>query len=71
MKRYIKSFGMLLTLLKHNTHFSVASSNKFEGSSRTEVANIANQTAYNVSKLLDNLLQEYDNVLRPDFGGEL
>lgn len=48
---------------------SVSSSNKFEGSSRTEVANIANQTAYNVSKLLDNLLQEYDNVLRPDFGG--
>ena len=63
---------MLLTLLKHkNKHFSVASSNKFEGSSRTEVANIANQTAYNVSKLLDNLLQEYDNVLRPDFGGGL
>ena len=34
------------------------------------MANIANQTAYNVSKLLDNLLQEYDNSLRPGFGGE-
>ena len=50
-----------------NLLFSVASSNKFERKSRTEVANIANKTAYNVSKLLDNLLQEYDNSLRLDF----
>ena len=28
------------------------------------------QTAYNVSKLLDSLLQDYDNSLRPDFAGE-
>ena len=37
----------------------------------TEVSNIllANQTAYNVSKLLDSLLQDYDNSLRPDFAG--
>ena len=47
-----------------------AATNKFEGTSGAEMANIANQTAYNVSKLLDNLLQEYDNSLRPDFGGE-
>lgn len=32
---------------------------------------LANQTAYNVSKLLDSLLQDYDNSLRPDFAGEL
>merc|ERR1719320_937697 len=39
------------------------------GASGSEMASIANQTAYNVSKLLDNLLKEYDNSLRPDFGG--
>ena len=32
---------------------------------------LANQTAYNVSKLLDSLLQDYDNSLRPDFAGKL
>ena len=32
---------------------------------------LANQTAYNVSKLLDSLLQDYDNSLRPDFAGNL
>ena len=39
----------------------------------TEVSNtiLANQTAYNVSKLLDSLLQDYDNSLRPDFAGNL
>ena len=31
---------------------------------------LANQTAYNVSKLLDSLLHNYDNSLRPDFAGE-
>ena len=31
---------------------------------------LANQTAYNVSKLLDSLLQDYDNSLRPDFAGK-
>ena len=31
---------------------------------------LANQTAYNVSKLLDSLLLNYDNSLRPDFAGE-
>ena len=30
---------------------------------------LAKQTAYNVSKLLDSLLKDYDNSLRPDFGG--
>ena len=30
---------------------------------------LANQTAYNVSKILDNILKDYDNSLRPDFGG--
>ena len=29
-----------------------------------------NQSVSNVSMLLDNLLQDYDNSLRPDFGGE-
>ena len=29
---------------------------------------LAKQTAYNVSKLLDSLLKDYDNSLRPDFG---
>ena len=48
----------------------IASSNTIDEKHRTEVANIANQTAYNISNLLDNLLQEYDNSLRPDFGGE-
>ena len=28
-----------------------------------------NQSVSNVSILLDNLLQDYDNSLRPDFGG--
>ncbi|XP_023346187.1 gamma-aminobutyric acid receptor alpha-like [Eurytemora carolleeae] len=41
---------------------STAESNK-------DLAKLANQTAYNVSKLLDNLLKDYDNNLRPDFGG--
>jgi hypothetical protein len=27
------------------------------------------QAAYNVSKLLDSLLKDYDNSLRPDFEG--
>ena len=31
---------------------------------------LAKQIAYNVSKLLDSLLKDYDNSLRPDFGGE-
>ena len=31
---------------------------------------VANQTAYNVSKLLNNLLLNYDSLYRPDFGGE-
>ena len=31
---------------------------------------LAKQTAYNVSKLLDSLLKDYDNSLRPDFGGD-
>merc|ERR1719422_1221798 len=39
------------------------------GMGRSELQSLANQTAYNVSQLLDNLLQEYDNSLRPDFGG--
>ena len=26
-------------------------------------------TTVNISKLLDNLLENYDNMLRPDFGG--
>merc|ERR1719422_2630624 len=39
------------------------------GMGRSELQSLANQTAYNVSKLLDSLLQDYDNSLRPDFGG--
>ena len=42
------------------------------GRDKSEVTRgaLANQTAYNVSKLLDSLLQDYDNSLRPDFAGK-
>ena len=30
---------------------------------------LAKQTAHNVSRLLDNLLKDYDNSLRPDLEG--
>ena len=51
---------------------SSASGNPETPDKATEVSNIilANQTAYNVSKLLDSLLQDYDNSLRPDFAGK-
>ena len=51
---------------------SSASGNPEKPDRPTEVSNIilANQTAYNVSKLLDSLLQDYDNSLRPDFAGK-
>ena len=32
---------------------------------------MAKQIAYNVSKLLDTLLEDYDNSLRPEFGGRI
>ena len=28
-------------------------------------------SAFNISRLLDNLLENYDNMLRPDFGGNI
>ena len=31
--------------------------------------NLTGQTVYNVSQLLDSLLSNYDNSLRPDTGG--
>lgn len=51
---------------------SSASGNPEKPDKATEVSNVilANQTAYNVSKLLDSLLQDYDNSLRPDFAGK-
>ena len=39
-------------------------------SNNTNLVN-TNQTVSNVSILLDSLLKDYDNSLRPDFGGDL
>jgi hypothetical protein len=35
-----------------------------------EKTRLAHQIAHNVSQLLDTLLEDYDNSLRPDFGGQ-
>ena len=55
-------------MLKINYYSSNGSAIVTENQSE-EAAILANQTAYNVSRLLNNLLKDYDNTLRPNFGG--
>ena len=49
---------------------SVGSTVTYQAQGEPSSTSLAQQIAYNVSKLLDSLLKDYDNSLRPDFGGD-
>ena len=70
--RLVRKIGNDKNLKTSSFVTSVTSTNQAGWTGESEVTRgvLANQTAYNVSKLLDSLLQDYDNSLRPDFAGE-